>query len=265
MPARQPASSGGPSPHAARMWNYWMGGRDNYASDRVAGDAVAGVYPGIVTMAKQSRRFLVRTVRYAAQEGVRQFLDIGTGLPAAQNTHQVAQSVAPESRVVYVDNDDLVLAHARALMTPTSAAGRTAFLQADYHDPVRVFAEAARVLDFSEPVAVMFMGVLGYEADHGTVRSIVRRTMAAVPAGSLLVLWDGTDTGEAVVRGCRRLTEAGGAPYHLRSPERIAEYFEGLETVEPGLVPLTAWRPDEGDTDEPVDAYGAVARKNLRG
>ncbi|WP_067480415.1 SAM-dependent methyltransferase [Actinomadura hibisca] len=265
MPARHPAGHGVPAPHAARMWNYWMGGRDNYASDRAAGDAVAGVYPGIVAMAKQSRRFLIRTVRHAARAGVRQFLDIGTGLPTAQNTHQIAQGVAPESRVVYVDNDDLVLAHARALMAATSPEGRTAFLQADYHDPVRIFAEAARVLDFSEPVAVMFMGVLGYEADHGAVRSIVRRTMAAAPSGSLLVLWDGTATCEAVVRGGRRLVEAGGAPYHLRTPEQLADYFTGLEMLDPGLVPLPRWRPDEGDADEPVDAYGAVARKIFRG
>ncbi|TCB96863.1 SAM-dependent methyltransferase [Micromonospora zingiberis] len=248
-------------PHAARIWNYWMGGTDNFPSDRAAGAAVAEVYPEIVVMAQQSRRFLIRVVRHlAAQAGIRQFLDIGTGLPTLQNTHEVAQSVAPESRIVYVDNDPMALVHARALLGSTTPAGVTSYLPADYHEPERILAAAATTLDFDQPVAVMFMGVMGYEPDLDVVRSIVGRVMAATPSGSHLVLWDGTDTSPAVVSGAERLAQSGGVPYLLRSPEQLASCFEGLTMVPPGLVPITLWRPDDADA-QAIDAYGAVARK----
>ena len=252
------------TPHAARIWNYWMGGKDNFASDRAAGDAVAEVYPDIVTMAVQSRQFLIRAVRYlAADAGVRQFLDIGTGLPTMQNTHEVAQQVAPDARIVYVDNDPLVLVHARALLVNNTPEGVTSYVHADYHDPGQIIADAANVLNFQQPITVMFMGVLGYAAEFDDVRSIVARVMAAVPSGSYLVLWDGTDTGEAVVEGGEKLVENGADPYILRSPDQIAQCFEGLEMVEPGLVPITQWRPEPGEIGkvEPLDAHGAVARK----
>ena len=255
-----PASVNADVPHAARIWNYWMGGKDNYESDRAAGAAVAEVYPQIVTMARQSRRFLIRAVRYLAAEcGIRQFIDVGTGLPTMQNTHQVAQGVAPESRVVYVDNDPLVLVHARALLGSATQEGVTTYVHADYHDPDRIVEEAGKVLDLREPTAVMFMGVLGYEPDLAVVRAIVGRMMDAVGPGSHLVLWDGTDTGSEVVEGAEKLVESGGVPYILRSPEQLLRCFEGLELVEPGMVPITEWRPD-GDTVE-IDAYGAVGRK----
>ncbi|MEU8662905.1 SAM-dependent methyltransferase [Actinoplanes philippinensis] len=247
-------------PHAARIWNHWMGGTDNFPADRAAGDAVAQVYPEIVLMARQSRRFLIRAVRHlAADAGIRQFLDIGTGLPTMQNTHEVARAVAPGSRVVYVDNDPLVLRHARALMAGDTHSGRIVHIDAGYHDPERILAAAAETLDLTEPVGVMFMGVLGYEPDLRVVTSIVDRVMAAVPSGSHLVLWDGTNTTPAVVEGARRLAETGGVPYILRSPEQIAGLFHGLDLVDPGFVQLPAWRCD----DEPawLDAYGAVARK----
>ncbi|WFE28706.1 SAM-dependent methyltransferase [Solwaraspora sp. WMMD791] len=248
-------------PHAARMWNYWMGGKDNFQADRDAGDAVAGVYPEIAVMARQSRRFLIRAVRFlAAEAGVRQFVDVGTGLPTMENTHEVAQSVAPESRTVYVDNDPLALVHARALLTSSGAGGAVTYVDADYHDPERILAGARSVLDLREPTAVLFMGVLGYEPDLDVVRSIVDHMMGAVASGSFLVLWDGTDTSPAVVRGAEKLTESGGAPYILRSPEQLAECFAGLAPVEPGLVPITQWRPDDPGAGH-IDAYGAVARK----
>ncbi|MEU7611785.1 SAM-dependent methyltransferase [Micromonospora sp. NPDC049204] len=248
-------------PHAARIWNYWMGGKDNFQSDRAAGDAVAEVYPEIVLMAQQSRVFLVRTVRHlAAEAGIRQFLDIGTGLPTMQNTHAVAQSVAPESRIVYVDNDPMVLVHARALLASTTSEGVTTYVPADYHDPEAILAEAARTLDFDKPIAVMYMGVLGYEPDLDVARSIVGRTMDAMPSGSHLVLWDGTNTSPAVVSGAERLAQSGGVPYILRSPEDLASCFGGLTMVEPGLVPIPLWRPEDPDAVG-IDAYGAVARK----
>ena len=247
-------------PHAARMWNYWMGGKDNFAADRAAGDAVAQVYPEIVVMAQESRRFLIRVVRHlAAEAGVRQFLDIGTGLPTMQNTHEVAQGIDPDARIVYVDNDPMVLAYARALLVGAGDRGVTTYVHADYHDPDRILAGAADALDFEQPVAVMFMGVLGYEPDLDTVRSIVGTVLDRVPSGSCLVLWDGTNTTRAVVEGAKRLTDSGGVPYVLRSPDELRDLFDGLEIVEPGLVPISAWRPD-GEVRS-IEAYGAVARK----
>ncbi|WP_305785971.1 SAM-dependent methyltransferase [Symbioplanes lichenis] len=235
-------------PHAARIWNYWMGGKDNFAADRAAGDAVARVYPEIATMARVSRGFLIRAVRHLAFEaGIDQFLDIGTGLPTMQNTHEVA----PAARVVYVDNDPMVLAHARALLNGSR------YIQADYHDPGRILTQAAEVLDFDRPVAVMFMGVLGYEPDLELVRSIVDRTVAGLVPGSHLVLWDGTNTSPEVVRGSERLAQSGGVPYILRSPEEIGSLFGDFRLLPPGLTQITQWRPDEADP-EYIDAYGAV-------
>lgn len=247
-------------PHAARMWNYWMGGKDNFEADRAAGDAVAAVYPDIVTMAQESRKFLNRAVRYlAAEAGVDQFLDIGTGLPTMQNTHEIAQSIIPRSRIVYVDNDPLVLVHARALLRNTTPEGVTTYVDGDYHEPEQIIEDARNVLDFTRPIAVMFMGVLGYVEDLEEMRSIVSRVMEAVPSGSYLVLWDGTNTGEAVSEGADQLEESGAVPYYLRSLEELEGVFAGLEMVEPGLAPITHWHHDTGD--QPIDAHGAVATK----
>ncbi|MGH3938060.1 MAG: SAM-dependent methyltransferase [Pseudonocardiaceae bacterium] len=251
-------------PQAARIWNYWMGGKDHYEVDRVAGAAVAEVYPDIITMARQSRQFLIRVVSFLAGEaGIHQFLDIGTGLPTMQNTHEVAQQITPESRIVYVDNDPLVLAHARALLVNTTPEGVTTYVDADLHDPDLIIADARNVLNFNQPIVVMFMGVLGYVADFDKVRSIVARIMAATASGSYLVIWDGTDTGEAVIEGSVKLAESGAIPYNLRRPQQISRCFDGLEMVDPGLVQITQWRPDTPriGKGEPIDAHGAVARK----
>ncbi len=251
-------------PHSARVWNYWMGGKDNYDVDRAVGDACIAVYPDIVTMAKQSRQFLIRAVRFlAGAAGMRQFLDIGTGLPTMQNTHQVAQQAAPESRIVYVDNDPLVLAHARALLVNTTPEGVTTYVDADLHNPDLIISDARNVLNLTQPVAVMFMGVLGHVAEHDEMRSIVARVMAAVPAGSYLALWDSTDANEAAIEAAMKYAEAGAIPYNLRSPEQIGQCFEGLEMVDPGLVSITQWRPDTTEVGQvaPIGAYGAVARK----
>jgi hypothetical protein len=248
-------------PHAARMWNYWMGGKDNFAADRATGDAVAQIYPEIALMARFSRQFLIRVVRYlAAEAGIKQFLDIGTGLPTMQNTHEVAQGIHPDAKIVYVDNDPMVLVHARALLRGTTAEGSTNYVPSDYHDPETILTRATESLDFSQPIAVMFMGVMGYETDITVVRSIVDTVMGATASGSHLVFWDGTNTSPEVVAGADRLAELGGVPYILRSPEELATVFEGLDLVDPGLVQITSWRPEPGEVER-IDAYGAVGRK----
>jgi hypothetical protein len=196
-----------------------------------------------------------------AEAGIRQFLDVGTGLPTMQNTHEVAQQVAPDARIAYVDNDPMVLAHARALLADTTAEGVATYVHADYHEPERILAEATKTLDFSEPIAVMFMGVMGYEPDLDRVRSIVRRMMDETAPGGHLVLWDGTNTTPAVVEGAEKLAQSGGAPYILRSPDELASCFAGLTLVEPGMVQITRWRPDDADPDT-IEAYGAVGRKS---
>jgi S-adenosyl methyltransferase len=251
-------------PQSARIWNYWQGGKDNYPVDRAAGDAWIAIQPEIVPIAKQSRQFLMRAVHYlAAEAGIRQFLDIGTGLPTLQNTHEVAQAAAPDSKIVYVDNDPVVLAHARALLINTTAEGVTKYIDADYNDPELIVARARNILDFTRPIAVMFMGVLGHVADCDDARAIVERVMAATPAGSHLVLWENTDTTDTARAAAERYALSGAVPYRLCSPTQVAGFFDGLELVEPGVVPLNQWNPTpiEVGTIEPLDAYAAIGRK----
>ena len=250
-------------PQTARIWNYWLGGKDHFPVDRQVGDQILEAFPAIVENARASRAFLVRAVRYLAGEaGVRQFLDIGTGLPTANNTHQVAQRVAPESRIVYVDNDPLVLAHASALLT-SSPEGKTAYLDADLRDPDTILKEAAATLDFAQPVAVMLMGILGHIADDGEARSIVERLLSGVSSGSYLTMNDGTDTSEEVVEAARIWNQSANPTYHLRSPARVARFFDGLELVEPGVVSPPRWRPEPSPSGPPaaIDSYCGVGRK----
>jgi S-adenosyl methyltransferase len=251
-------------PSSARIWNYWMGGRDNYPVDRAAGDAWVALHPEVITMAKESRKFLIRVVTFlAGQAGVRQFLDVGTGLPTMQNTHEVAQAIAPDSKIIYVDNDPIVLAHARALLTNTTPEGVTSYLDADYHDPDLIIADARNVLNFRQPIAVMFMGSLGHVAEFAETRSIINRVMAAVPPGSYLALYEGTNTTESARKAEEQYAETGAVAYHLRSIEQIAECFDGLELVQPGVVSITQWRPTvvEVGSNKSIGAYGALARK----
>lgn len=246
-------------PHTARIWNYLLGGTDNFAVDRAVAEQVLIGQPELAENARLSRAFLVRAVRYlAAEAGVRQFLDIGTGLPTAGNTHEVAQSVAPDSRIVYVDNDPLVLAHARSLLT-SRPEGATSYLDADMHDVDLVLREAARTLDFTKPVAVLFMGVLGHIEQDAVAQGMVRAALAAVPSGSYLAICDGTDITPEVVEAARLWNESAALPYHLRSPARLARFFDGLQLVEPGLVSVTRWHPDTEARE--IDQYGAVGRK----
>ena len=230
-------------PHSARVWNYWLGGKDNYPVDREAGDAFLEIFPGMAQGARASRAFLGRTVRYLAGEaGLRQFLDVGTGLPTADNTHEVAQAVAPNSRIVYVDNDPMVLTHARALMTG-SPEGTTDYVHADLHEPEKILEHAAQLLDLDRPVGLMLMGILGHVEDHDRAQKIVQHLMGALAPGSHLVINDGTNVhSKANVEAHQQYNEGGGVPHIQRSPEEIGRFFEGLELVEPGLVSVTRWR-----------------------
>jgi hypothetical protein len=259
----QPSEVNTGVPQTARIWNYWLGGKDNFAVDRQVGDQILQAFPAIVENARASRAFLVRAVRYLAGEaGIRQFLDIGTGLPTANNTHEVAQAVAPECRIVYVDNDRIVLAHARALLTSTPE-GATTYLDADLRDPDTILQQAARTLDFNQPIAIMLMGILGHIAEDEQAQSIVKRLVGGARSGSYLTMNDGTDTSEEVVEAARIWNESANPTYHLRSPDRIARFFDGLELVEPGIVSPPRWRPEPGSPDLPaeIDSACGVGRK----
>jgi O-methyltransferase involved in polyketide biosynthesis len=251
--------------HTARIWNYWLGGKDNYRVDREIGDQIRQLHPEIGDYARADRAFLARAVRYLAGEaGIRQFLDIGTGLPTANNTHQIAQSVAPESRIVFVDNDPMVLAHARALLT-SAPEGATAYIDADLHDPGAILAEAASTLDFTRPVALTLLGVVIFINDDQAAYDVVRRLVDAVPGGSYLVLshtvttpaFPGMDAAVAFwnEHGTPKLTQ--------RTPEQIARFFDGLDLLEPGVVSCSRWRPETSRWGEPpeVAMFGGVGRK----
>lgn len=254
-------------PVSARIWNYWMGGTDYYPIDKEAGDAYAQLSPGVFDLARSSRSYLIRAVRYVAgQAGVRQFLDIGSGLPSHDPTHQVAQGVAPESRVVYADNDPLVLAHARALLA-SNPAGGTDYIEADLYDPGTLVSIAQTKLDFAQPVAIMLMGVMGHignpgEDDDQVARSIVDQLKDALPAGGYLVMYEGVDTDPAQGEALEQYNESGAVPYRVRRPEQVIRFFDGLELTAPGVVPIHQWRPDPSTPNPPaVPALGGVGKK----
>jgi hypothetical protein len=253
-------------PDAARMYDYMIGGKDNYASDRQAVKEIMEINPDVPLAARLNRAFLGRAVRYLAREaGIRQFLDIGTGIPAAGSVHEIAQSIAPESRVVYVDNDVTVLAHARALLT-SHGSGVTEYIQADLRDTGAILTEAAKMLDFSEPVAVLLIAILHFIPDDDDPQAIVRRLMAAVPAGSYLAISHAAPESFADAVGMSRLntiyaqTPSGGIDF--RSSTEVGRFFDGLELADPGVVKVTEWHPEPGAPDsEKTLAYAAVGRK----
>ncbi|SNY52765.1 O-Methyltransferase involved in polyketide biosynthesis [Paractinoplanes atraurantiacus] len=242
-------------PHSARVWNYWLGGRDNYAVDRRVGDQVRAVFPEIVDAARETRAFLRRAVAFLNDAGVRQFLDVGSGLPAAGNTHEL---VAPGSRTVYVDNDPLVLAHARELLHD----GDVHFIDGDLRDADALVERAGAFIDDGEPVALLMLGVMGHVEDPDEARAIVGGLAGRLPAGSYLVMSDGTATSERVIESHRQYNESGAVPYHLREVLDFEAFFEGLELVAPGVVPLTRWRPGGGPVKD-VDGYAGVAAKTF--
>jgi hypothetical protein len=263
-PAERPAFDTSVA-HIARVYDYWLGGKDNFAADRAAAEQAIAAYPDIVFSVRANRAFLARVVRYLAGEaGIRQFLDIGTGIPASNNTHEVAQSVAPESRVVYVDNDPIVLAHARALLT-SGPQGATSYLDADLRDTGQVLSAAAEMLDFSRPVAVMLMAILQHVDNAEDPYAIVATLVGALSPGSYLALSHPASDIEAEAQGklAERLNETMAEKVTMRDRAQVARFFDGLELVEPGLVRVPEWRPaSELEAKSPAGLWGGVGRKN---
>lgn len=250
--------------HAARVWSYWLGGMSHYPVDAEVGDRIVAMVPELPRSAVADRRFLSRAVRFLAGEaGIRQFLDIGSGLPAGDSTHEVAQRVDPGCRIVCVDNDPLVLAHARALLCG-SPEGATAYVDGDVHDPEAILREAARTLDLGRPVALTLLGVLNFVLDTDEAVSIVRRLLDAVPSGSYLVVSHPTTEvdGAAMTAAVEYWNDRGSAPMTLRTRGELARFFEGLELLEPGLVTCSRWRPEEDEAGlVDVAHWAGVARK----
>jgi len=267
-----PADRGGPPPdidisvaHVARVYDYWLGGKTNFTPDQVAARAAMRAAPHVAEGVRGNRAFLARAVRYlVGQAGVRQFLDIGTGIPAADNTHEVAQAMARECRVVYVDNDPIVLSHARALLT-SEPGGATAYLDEDLRNVAEIIRAAGGTLDFTEPVAVMLIGILQCIPDEDDPAGIIKQLMAAVPSGSYLAI--SHPASDIDVVGIRNLAyqlhELMPMELRFRSRAEVAALFGGLELVEPGLVRVPEWRPDsDADRANPATVWGGVARKN---
>jgi S-adenosyl methyltransferase len=248
--------------HIARVYNYWLGGKDNFAADRELAEQFISADPAVIAGVRANRAFLGRAVHFlVADAGIRQFLDIGTGIPTASNTHDVAQRAAPAARIVYVDNDPIVLAHARALLT-SDPPGVTDYIDADLRDTGTVLAGAERTLDLSQPVAVMLVGVLHCIPDEDDPPGIVARLMGAVPPGSYLVVsHPASDIQvEAMAAGSALLNKALAGPITFRNHAEVARLFDGLELVAPGLVSTSQWR--SGAAAKRLNAWAGVARKN---
>ena len=250
--------------HIARVYDYWLGGKDNFVADRTAGDEALEAFPGLISSVRANRAFLARTVRYLARErGIRQFLDIGTGIPASNNTHEVAQSVSPETRVVYVDNDPMVLAHARALLG-SGPHGATDYIDADLRDTGKILQIAGRTIDFTKPVAVMLIAMLHLIPDEDNPRQIIAELMAAVPPGSSLSIShvpNDMHMGQMSDMS-DRLNRLLAQPSTYRSRAEVTGFFDGLELVEPGVTPIQQWRPDTPEEASAVAAmWGGVAFK----
>jgi len=267
-------------PHPARVWNYWLGGRDFFAADKAAGEEISREFPHLAETARAERAFLVRAVRFLAGPArIRQFLDVGSGLPAGGNTHEIAQRIVPDTGIVYADHDPAVILHAKALlgspMLASTPEGAVYYADADLRDVAAVLAAASTTLDLSRPVALIMLGILGHIDDYGAARSITSQLMHELAPGSYLVIADGAalDTAGAVsVASAQRRYDASArprygasapAPYRLRRPDELASFFDGLDLTEPGVVPCSQWRPDGRGRDgaETAAAYCGVARK----
>jgi hypothetical protein len=251
--------------HPARRYDYWLGGKDNFAADRESGDAIAEKFPAIRTAVVENRRFLRRAVTYLSRDaGIRQFLDIGTGLPTASNTHEVAQSIAPDSRIVYVDNDPLVLAHARALLT-SDPSGATAYVDADLRDTGRILADPVlrATIDLNRPVALMLLAILHFLPESDDPYAIVRRLTEALPSGSFLVVSHATSD-YVPPELVNDISSGRHGQGRLRTRAEIIRFFDGLDLVDPGVVPVAEWRAGDEPQPRPAAAetalYAGVAR-----
>ena len=253
--------------HTARVYDWWLGGRDNYEADRIAGARSESVFPTVRLTARQNREFMLRAGRHLATQGIRQFLDIGTGIPTEPNLHQVVQSIAPDARVVYTDNDPLVLTHARALMAGTPE-GRTTYVNADVRQPDTILGarELRDTLDLTQPVAVSLIAVMHFVEDRYDPYGVVAQVMAAVPAGSYLVMTHATPDLGPEMAEVERVYHESGMPGRIRTRAEFARFFEELTWVEPGLTTPHRWRPDgtepPDDMDRRVQFYAGVARKD---
>jgi hypothetical protein len=251
--------------HPARIYNYLLGGKDNFKADRDAADELAGKLPSLPVTARANRGYMVRVVRYlAAAQRIRQFLDVGTGLPSRPNLHEVAQGIAPASKIVYVDNDPLVLVHARALLTSTPE-GSTHYLNADLHNPERVIDEARLVLDFGQPVAVTLLAILHLFADDAEVHQIITELTGPLCPGSAVAVSVVTaDSDPAGARAAQAVAGKHGLTVTLRSRAEVAAMVAGLDLVDPGIALVHRWRPDPADpslADADVHLWGGVAVK----
>jgi S-adenosyl methyltransferase len=252
--------------HQARIYDYWLGGKDNFAVDREAAQQALAAYPGLRRGVRAQRAFLARAVEYlAGPAGIRQFLDIGTGIPTSNNTHEVAQSVAPECRIVYVDNDPMVLAHARALLT-SAPPGATSYLDADLRDTETILSAAADLLDFRQPVALLLVGILQLIPDEDNPRAIVTRLVEAIPPGSWLAVFHPASdiVPDQIGEAARRVSARSAGRTTLRSGAEVARFFDGLDLMDPGLVQVHRWQPGSAapDDGEQVAGYAGVARKS---
>jgi hypothetical protein len=261
--AAEPSSFDTSVAHPARVYDYLLGGKDNYDADREAAEGIKAISPSVLPSVRANRAFLRRAVRYlAAEAGIRQFLDVGTGLPTAENTHQVAQEIAPNSRIVYVDNDPIVLAHARALLT-SAPEGATAYIDADLRNTDEILREAAETLDFSKPIAVMLLCIMQYVPDSAGPHQMVGQLMRAVAPGSYLTMSDTTrdiETEQMVAGAAQYNQRLGPNVFTPRTRAEFAAFFDGLDMIEPGLVPLPEWRA-VADPAQVIPMYAAMGRK----
>ena len=266
LPAAEPVQLDTSVAHPARVYDYWLGGKDNFAADREAAEQVIAARPSIIRDIRANRAFLRRAAAHlAAEAGVRQFLDIGTGIPTSPNVHEVVQAIAPRASIVYVDNDPIVLAHARALLT-SSEEGTTTYIDADLRDPDRIVQEAAGTLDFTQPVAVLLVGILHLISEEEDPYTIAAQLLAAVPPGSYLaVSHPASDVNaEVVAEGARRYNQSVATPQTRRSFAEVSRFLAGLELVEPGVVQCHRWLPEPGVPvqDYEVSCWGAVGGKH---
>jgi hypothetical protein len=258
-------------PHPARVYDYLLGGKDNFAADRAAAEAGLQANPNSRIPPRENRAFLRRAVRFLAREaGVGQFLDIGTGIPTSPNVHEIAQDIEPRARIVYVDNDPIVLAHARALLT-VGPAGKAAYIDADLRDVEGILgsADLRDTLDLNRPVALLLIAIMHFIPDEDDPWGLARRLLDALPSGSFLALSHLTgDFDPAAWEGVAAVYRRSGVIMRVRSRPEIERFFAGLDLIEPGVVSLPRWRPDPSDIGRPdmpddaaVSVYGGIARK----